>query len=126
MRVDRPVAVHRIHSGARVSDWAEEQAIEREREFGMYYSVLEDVDVTPEQKAALLQAMWREVHIMAPLDWNRARKKIRSFERCWPKFSPNRSSILLSLLDQVIGPYQTERVVNPLRTLSAQFASRAQ
>jgi len=121
VKIDAPVAVHRIHDGPRVSQWADEVVVEREREFEMYRSFLDCTDVTPQEEQALIRAMWIQAHIIAPYDWARADQKIDEIMSRWPQFRPPRSSRLLSIFDRVLGPYNAERSLNPLRALAAKY-----
>jgi glycosyltransferase involved in cell wall biosynthesis len=120
-KVEGPVAVHRIHEGPRVSQWADEVAVEREREFEMYRSFLEQVDVNSQQERALVRAMWMQAHIIAPHDWARADQKIGEITQRWPDFRPPRSTQVLSMLDRILGAYNAERLLNPLRALAEKY-----
>jgi len=121
VKLDTPVAVHRIHDGDRISDVR--NAAEKSRLLAMkcswYDQSFRDLKkvgaVEPLHRRATAVGLWREAHKLATYDWNEARRWFeRALDLC-PDFRPERSNRVFSTLDQFASPLITERLMSPVR-----------
>jgi hypothetical protein len=121
VKLEHPVAVHRIHENDRISDvrnaadTVENLEMKCEWYDQAFHRLEKHGETTPARREAVAIGMWREAHKMAPYDWHTARLWLRRATELAPGFQPNRSNLLLSVLDRLGTPLGTELVINPIR-----------
>jgi len=121
VKVKEPVAVHRIHEGERLSDDMKEDPtgpqlrLKCEIYWEAYQRFAEEEPVEDRVRLAAVTGLWREAHMLAPYDWQKAVYWLRKVKEIEPHFRPERDHAVLSVLDSLFPPLVTERLANPLR-----------
>ena len=127
-KLDSPVAMHRIHEGDRISDVRGNAETSRllTMKCGWYDHAFRNLKqiggVKPIHKKATAVALWREAHKLAPYNWDEAYPWFRRALDLWPDFRPKRSNNVFSVLDELVSPLTTERIVCPLRRYRLHFS----
>jgi glycosyltransferase involved in cell wall biosynthesis len=122
VHLDRPVAVHRLHGGDRISDVRKQGDVVHR--VGLrcewYWKAYQDLkdnkeEITDKQRRAAATGLWKEAHKLAPFDWDAFQYWYDRVRRIDAAFLPPRSNNLISVLDRFASPYFTEWIINPLR-----------
>jgi hypothetical protein len=79
----------------------------------------QDVDSIVKQAAA--SGLWRWGRLRAVESWEEFRRSCEIIADLHPDFRPTRSLEVLALLDRVMGPIQTEKLLLPLRRAKYAF-----
>ena len=118
---DTLVGYMRWHDGARVSDSGAENTDTVRLHIRLLLRAVQRLHeknkLTPKRKRAAATGLWRWAHMLAAHDWQAFEDVYRKIESLVPGCLPERPSVLLWGLDQLFGPYGTERVLLPLRSL---------
>jgi GT2 family glycosyltransferase len=121
MKLDRVVAVHRMHGGERISDVRESAATERRlhmqaRWFDQAFRQLaKRNNLTDARREAAAKGLWQMGHMLAPYNWETGHRWLRRAVEIDNGITPERSSAVLTLLDRFLSPLSTERLTAPLR-----------
>jgi len=127
VKLDRPVAVHRMHSGPRISDVRRSVATTKTLNmqaqwYDWAFGKLEaQNDVTDARRTAAAKGLWRLGHMLAPYDWESGYRWLRRAMEIDEGLSPPRGNRTLSVMDRVLSPLATEKLVNPLRKYRLSF-----
>jgi hypothetical protein len=120
--VDRVVYYYRQHSGGRISadSQAEETLYAHLDILVRHVRALEREDLaTSSRLQAAAEKLWSVGRMLAIYDEERFEQIQDLIHRRVPDFSPRRSNLLLSWVDAVLTPGQTERLLLPLRKIKA-------
>lgn len=126
VKLEHPVAVHRIHDEDRISDVRNsadtvENLLKKCEWYDQTFRRLKNrMKITPVRRKAAAIGMWREAHKMAPYEWHTAQPWLRRASELAPGFQPDRSNLFLSVLDRLGTPLLTESVINPIRRIRLQ------
>lgn len=121
VKLDRVVAVHRMHEGERISDVRESAATERRLHmqaewFDQAFRQFAKRDnLTDARQKAAAKGLWQMGHMLAPYDWESGYQWLRRAVEIDNGVTPERSNAFLTLLDRVLSPLSTERLTAPLR-----------
>jgi len=121
VKVERVVAVHRMHEGARISDVRRSAAKERRlsmqaRWFDQAFRQLANRDnLTDARRKAVAKGLWQMGHMLAPYDWESGYRWLQRAPEIDKGISPERSSAILGMLDWFLSPLSTERLTASLR-----------
>jgi glycosyltransferase involved in cell wall biosynthesis len=121
VRHEACVGVHRAHDETRITTTKKKtpQPDKIEEKFNyLYESFLRRCrksSPNDEVRRAVAQGLWTEAHKIAPYDFNRFTSLYQAVRDVDPDFLPSRPNFLLASLDALLGPFWTERLVNPVR-----------
>jgi len=127
VKLDRPVAVHRMHSGPRISDVRESAAATKRLDMQAQWSdrafkkLETQRDVTEARRTATAKGLWQLGHRLAPHDWESGYHWLRRAVEIDGELRPTRGSRTLSVMDRVLSPLTTEKLVNPFRKYRLSF-----
>ena len=126
--IGKPIAVHHAHAGVRVTD-ARNQADRGARYNFKCECVLEATQALVNSAATEAQAyqyciqgargIWKEIHKIAPFDFELFQKWYTEIQFLAPQFVPQRPNKLLAISDRLMSPKTTERMINPVRKWKA-------
>jgi glycosyltransferase involved in cell wall biosynthesis len=121
VKLDRPVAVHRMHRGPRISDVRQSASVRKRLRmkaewFNKSYKKLHARNnVTDARRRATAKRLWQVGHMLAPYNWEIGQRWLRRAVEIDKNLSPNRSSKVLSLMDRLLSPIMVDRLSNPFR-----------
>lgn len=121
VKLDRVVAVHRMHGGERISDVRESAATKKRlsmqaRWFDEAFRQFAKRDkLTDARRKGAAKGLWQMGHMLAPYDWEFGYRWLRRAVEIDNGITPDRSSAILTLLDRFLSPLWTERLTVPLR-----------
>jgi GT2 family glycosyltransferase len=129
VKLDRVVAVHRMHDGERISDVRQAAAttkrlvMQAEWYNQAFETLTERGKVTPARRGATARGLWQLGHMLAPYDWGRGHRWLRRAIEIDDSLVPSRESRMLSSLDSILSPLTTEVLTTPLRKVRLHVAS---
>jgi hypothetical protein len=131
VKVEQTVAAYRKHDGDSITSARTSRPLEESlhRDARLISEGIEKLRRRGElrecHRRAAARGLWQWAHMLAPYDFDGFEKWYERLIQIQPDFRPSRPVALLGLLDRMLSPRATERILQPIRKMQAKYRTGA-